>query len=344
MSESALNIENHAELVNYLRDRRIIAPDAMPALENLTGGVSNRTVLVECKGSSAFVIKQALSKLRVEAEWFSDPARIHREARGLEWLEKLAPAGTITPLMFEDRVEHLIGMVAVPRPHDNWKQALIRGEINLGYVEQFADLLGMIHRESLKHSDVLASVFSDRSFFETLRIEPYYRYSAQRIPGSKRFFGELIEETFATRLTIVHGDFSPKNILVHDGRLILLDHEVIHFGDPAFDVGFSLTHLLSKAHHVASQRTAFLECARLYAARYLECLHDFQWRHHVEQRAVRHTIGCLLARVAGRSPLEYLTEQERARQQNVAVCLMQNPPVRLSCLIDTFSRELACRQ
>jgi 5-methylthioribose kinase len=342
-SENPLNIEERDELIRYLRFQKIIPLQSDPVVRTLEGGVSNRTVLVESKEQAPFVVKQALSKLRVEADWFSDPLRIHREARGLEWLHKLAPAGAITPLLFEDRSHHLIGMAAVPEPHYNWKRALLEGEINLDYVDQFANLLGTIHRESLQHRTAIADVFSDRSFFESLRIEPYYRYSAGHVPETRAFFDDLIAETFETRLTIVHGDYSPKNILVREGQLVLLDHEVIHFGDPAFDVGFSLTHLLSKAHHVAHRRAEFLQAAQRYTKRYLEHLDGLEWRDSAERRAVRHAIGCLLARAAGRSPLEYLTPEERVRQNEIARHFTLQPARRLSDLIDAFSEELACR-
>src|SRR6185503_2499871 len=96
----------------------------------------------------------------------------------------------------------------------------------------------------------LQSIFADRTFFEALRIDPYYRAAGIRHPAAGKFYDRLIAETATVQETLVHGDFSPKNVLVREGRLILLDFEVIHFGDPAFDLGFSLTHLLSKAHHL----------------------------------------------------------------------------------------------
>jgi 5-methylthioribose kinase len=343
MSEYSLNIENCEELVRYLHLRQIIPAESSPLIRKLEGGVSNRTVLVEGEGIAPFVVKQALSKLRVDADWFSDPLRIHREARGLEWLHKLAPAGAITPLLFEDRSHHLIGMAAVPQPHYNWKRMLLAGGIDFDHVRQFSDLLGTIHRGSLQHRAAIAEVFDDRSFFESLRIEPYYRYSAERLPETRTFFDDLIAETFESRLTLVHGDYSPKNILVHEGKLVLLDHEVIHFGDPAFDVGFSLTHLLSKAHHVMACRRDFMKAAQIYTDRYLEHLGRLEWRDTAESRAVHHTIGCLLARIAGRSPLEYLTPEERVRQRDIALHFMSDPARRLSDLIERFSKELACR-
>src|SRR5689334_7158814 len=119
MSDVPLDIEQPGQLLAYLRATNRIARDETPQMKTLAGGVSNRTVLVKRASGEAWVLKQALAKLRVRVDWFSDPARIHREALGLRWLEKLAPPGTITPLVFEDEQHHLLAMEAVPEPHEN---------------------------------------------------------------------------------------------------------------------------------------------------------------------------------------------------------------------------------
>jgi tRNA A-37 threonylcarbamoyl transferase component Bud32 len=299
----------------------------------LPGGVSNRTVWLERPDGEAWVIKQALAKLRVAEDWFSDPQRIHREALGLTWLERLTPPGSITPLLFEDATHHLLAMRAVPRPHENWKNLLLAGEVRREYVAQFGQLLATIHREGYGRRDEVSPVFADRSFFESLRLEPYYRFTAQRRSTAASFLNDLVAETLGTRLTLVHGDYSPKNVLVHDGRLVLLDHEVIHFGDPAFDLGFALTHFLSKAHHLPWHRAAFLEAAECFWQTYAEVAGELARWPGLEARAVRHTLACLLARVDGRSPLEYLTEAERGRQRQVVLSIMPRSPGRLSELL-----------
>jgi len=339
-SGGVLDIERTNELIAYLRSRGLILGKETVEIRKLEGGVSSRTVLVRTETRPPFVVKQALSKLRVEVDWYSDPERIHREARGLEWLAKLAPTGTVTPLLFEDPELHVIVMTAVPEPNVNWKAALLAGDLHLGHIEQFATVLGTIHVKSAHQEAVISKVFADRSFFESLRLEPYYRYSAEQVPGTRAFFNDLVTETLATQLALVHGDYSPKNVLIHAGRLFLVDHEVIHFGDPAFDVGFSLTHLLSKAHHLVHRRALFVSAACAYVNRYLQLLEGVPWRTALEQRAVRHTLACLLARVAGRSPLEYLTQQERTVQMIVARNLMAHPPQLLSDLIAGFSERL----
>ena len=331
-----IDIERPEELLAYLRNTQRIAPDEVPAINVLAGGVSNRTVLVERPTGEAWVLKQALAKLRVQVDWFSDPTRIVREGLALRWLEQLAPPGTIPSLVFEDTSNYILAMQAVPQPHENWKKLLLAGKVEQDHVAQFGTLLGTIHRRAYERCEELAPLFSDRTFFESLRLEPYYAYTATQVPQAHEFLTALIEQTRGYALTFVHGDYSPKNILVLRGKHILLDHEVAHFGDPAFDLGFSLTHLLSKAHHLSAQRFTFARAALHYWHYYCQALGDDAWAGDLEARTCQHTLACLLARVAGRSPLEYLSQEERAHQQQVVLALLKDVPQDLPELISTF--------
>ena len=336
-----LDIEQPGALVGYLKETGRVGEGEEPVVRVLAGGVSNRTVLVEWpEVGEAWVVKQALPKLRVAVDWFSDPQRIHREALGLRWLEALAPPNTITPLLFEDRSNHLLAMEAVREPHENWKTMLLGGRLEKDHVEQFGRLLGTVHRGGYERREESEPAFRDRSFFESLRLEPYYGYTAEQVPEAVNFLSALVEETRARRDTLVHGDYSPKNALVREGRLVLLDHEVIHFGDPAFDLGFSLTHFLSKAHHLPGMRDDFADAAKFYWATYREVVEELPWAADLEERAVRHTLGCLLARVAGRSPLEYLDQGELARQREAVLALLPYAPENVTGLVEGFVGRL----
>lgn len=349
----SLNIENSLELLGYLRQRGYIGADETPAMQTLAGGVSNRTVLVTRTTGEAWVLKQALAKLRVQADWFSDPTRVHREAMGLRRLSTLTPPGTIPTLLFEDNEAHLIGMSAVAQPHTNWKELLLKGRVEQTHIEQFAQILGQIHKNAWQQREHFAAEFADRSFFESLRLEPYYAYAAQQLPTAAPFLHELIHATRQRMLTLVHGDYSPKNILIHNERLVLLDHEVIHWGDPAFDVGFSMTHLLSKAHHLVNRRRNFVHAAHLYWQRYqeaagVETAHasgtngadTAMWHSEIEAYSIRHTLACLLARAFGRSPLEYLTQSQREKQATAALSTIAARPTTLREMIGQFVDNL----
>ena len=335
-----MDIEDFGQLLGYLRDTGRIGPTEKPSIRKLSGGVSNKTLLLTRSGGESWVIKQALSKLRVQSDWFSDPARIQVEANGLRYLQQITPKGSTPSLLFLDTAENLLAMEAVPEPHQNWKQQLLGGEIDPQSFRQFAKLLGSIHRGSFSLRRELAPVFAGKQFFQTLRLEPYYQYSATIVEQAASFLKELVAWTLSRADTLVHGDFSPKNVLVHNKKLILLDHEVLHFGDPAFDIGFSLTHFLSKALHLPHKREALVRAAQLYWRLYLEEVREMPWVVHLDFRAAQHTLASLLARVCGKSPLEYLNSEERLIQRQIVIEMIEENYSTVDRVITGFPEKI----
>jgi 5-methylthioribose kinase len=333
---SMLDIEQPQALIHYLRADGRIEMDEEVTVTILAGGVSNRTVRVDRSQGESWVLKQALAKLRVKEEWFSDPARIRRESLGLQWIGRLIPWETVPGWLFEDPANHLLAMQAVPQPHENWKTRLLNGFVEMEYAESFGRLLGTLHAESNRHRTELPLELQDRSFFENLRLEPYYRFSGKRNKSVAPALDRLIEDTLAVQCCLVHGDYSPKNVLIREGRLVLLDHEVVHWGDPAFDLGFALTHFLSKARHRPRQRELFRKVAQRFWESYREAGRFIAGLQGLESRAVRHTLACLLARVDGRSPLEYLTAEEQVAQREQALRGLLQPPDNLDQLLSSI--------
>jgi aminoglycoside phosphotransferase (APT) family kinase protein len=333
-----LDIEQPGAALRYLRGRDELDADETPTVTVLPGGVSSRAVLVR-SDRRAWVMKQALAKLRVPVDWFSDPLRVHREASALRWWAKHVP-GAAPDLVFEDEREHIVCMSAVPFPHENWKSILLAGIVDAGYVRQFAATLARVHVHSAARLAELEEEFGDRRFFETLRLEPYYGFAASQVPVAAPFLRRLQADTRVVRATLVHGDYSPKNALAESGRLWIVDHEVSHLGDPAFDLGFSSAHLLSKAHHVVEARERFLDAARAYWRWYSVETRAEPWYEGLEKRAVRHTLGCTLARVAGRSQLEYMSEAEKVRQRDMLLPLLETPPSGFNELVDAWREAL----
>ncbi len=328
-----LNIEDPAQLLPYLRQNDRIGRSDRPRFTALKGGVSNRAVWVQFDHKPDWVMKQALAKLRVQVDWFSAPERIQREAAGLTCLDKLIP-GHVPELVFVDEGQHILAMSAVPQPHDNWKTLLLGGGTCIKLAREFGQLLAKIHNAALVHPQI-ESAFAEVRFFEELRLEPYYGYTATQVPQARAFLKNLIKDTRNRRFTLVHGDYSPKNVLIHQGKLVILDFEVIHFGDPAFDIGFSMTHFLSKAHFLRAKRRSFIEMADQYWRAYSADL-DADLAKGMQSFAVRHSLACLLARAAGRSPLEYFDERHRSRQKDIVLELMQREISALPELIDGF--------
>lgn len=315
-----VDIENINSLQYFLLKLGLIEPGEKISLQVLHGGVSNKTVLVHRKTGDQWVIKQALLKLRVMEDWYCEPERLEIEFKAMKWFSEVLPDGYVPKPVFFNKESNILGMMAVPQPHSNLKTLLLNGIIDSKLISEMGTLLGNIHKAG-KNLAQAKSLFGEKSFFKTLRLEAYYEFTSAQLPESKPFFDTLISETLETDETVVHGDFSPKNILVADGKLILLDHEVMHYGDPAFDIGFCLTHLLSKANHLDECRNHFREAAHIFWRSYRKI---YITGNAGEYRAARHTLACLLSRIKGRSPLEYLNKQQQENQLNIGLQLINN--------------------
>ncbi|HIG30749.1 MAG TPA: hypothetical protein EYQ50_24280 [Verrucomicrobiales bacterium] len=330
-----MNIENPNELISYLRQNGKISPGEAPLCRTLSGGVSGRTVHLTRLQKPDWVIKQARSRLKVSEDWFADPKRIHIEAKAMQTLGKLLPEGTVPGILFEDFDQHLICMEAVPFPHENWKAQLLNGIVDEHSIEQFAELAALIHRSSFANSQH-RNDFEDRRFFMSLRLDPYYAFAAKCVPEASDFLNSLIRETMSIRNELTHGDYSPKNVLVHQNKLILLDHEVMHFGDGAFDIGFSMTHFLAKALHLPEHRRNFIKAASQYWDHYHAemCVDSAR-----EGRCIRHTLACLISRVRGKSPLEYLSIEERSSLLLACLELLKTLPREMNTFIEAYENK-----
>src|ERR1700692_1017537 len=167
------DIEDFDALRDYLTARGHVTWGEAVSFKRLQGGVSNRTVRVVWADGRAWVLKQALWKLRVNVDWFSSPERIGVEAKALRWLNRLAPHGTTPTFIFEDMPHYLMAMEAIPEEHENWKAVLLSGRIISDHFEQFGLLLGTIHRRSSESISEVTKLFADTTYFENLRLDPY---------------------------------------------------------------------------------------------------------------------------------------------------------------------------
>ncbi|MFN0104071.1 MAG: phosphotransferase family protein [Bryobacteraceae bacterium] len=310
-----LTVENAA---GYLHDAGW--PGALQAsIQPLGGGVSN-TVLLATGPAGRIVCKQALEKLRVEADWRSRPERTLREADAMQAVAPLLPPGAVPRVLFIDRANCIYTMDAAPVGATDWKTALLRGQADPAPAAAAGRILGAIIRATWQHPAWEAQ-FNDQTVFDELRLDPYYRFTAARHPDCASHFNALIQSCRTRRASLVHGDWSPKNLLVPNSGVMAIDFEVVHFGDPCFDTGFLLCHLLMKSIHLPAHATAFQRCAAAFwEALDLEREIDWIW-----DGTTAHLAGLLLARADGKSPAEYLTALERDQLRRLAKILIKTP-------------------
>ena len=321
---SGVLLDDRERVVAFWRDD-LGRTDSPRTIDFLTGGVSSLVVRV-ATDDGAFVIKQALPQLRVEAAWFSRPERSGIEARCAVALSALVP-GSVPEVVAIVPDRSAFVMRSAPAGTETWKDHLLRGAISLGTAEAVGRMLGRIHATSARRAD-LATAFADTSFFDELRIDPYLRYVASRAPDLAPALDEVAAELLATGACLVHGDFSPKNLLVTpDGDVLLVDHEVAHWGHPAFDVAFVTNHLCLKAVAMRAHGDVlgYLDAASVVLDAYAREVGDLDLG--IGRFAARTTGALMLARVDGKSPVEYLTdEHDRALVRSIGRGMVLDPP------------------
>ena len=289
----------------------------------LGGGVSNSVVLVEAE-ADRFVLKQSLAKLRVEQDWYSDRGRIFRESAALQRLALVLSDAVVPKVLFEDRANFLFAMTAAPAHAQTWKEQLLLGDVREHTAGQIGDILGTIIASTWRDAACEAE-FGDQTVFDELRIDPYYRTAALHNPDIAPSLHQLIAESSKRRVSLVHGDWSPKNFLVAEGRVIVIDFEVIHYGDPAFDAAFLLNHLLLKSFYRQEWKARYRSAAMAFwTALQLRLPAEANW---FEAETIRHLGALMLARVDGKSPAEYITTDDlKAAVRRFARDLIVDPP------------------
>lgn len=289
-----------------------------PSVTPLTGGVSGETVLIE-QAPARLVVKRALDRLRVAGDWRAKPERAITEAAAMELLHQLTPAH-IPKLRAADPGRNLIVMSAAPAGWVSWKEVLL-GEVadpTAGIsptAAKLGELLGLWHDRTWGDARIAAR-FDDYEAYDQLRIAPFHCAVAAIHRSVADRIGECVRELRTTRECLVHGDFSPKNVLVGKDGIMVLDFEVAHFGAAVFDVAFFQCHLVLKALHMPGRASelgrgavAFLDAYRRFAGQ-------------IPARVGWHTACLLLARVDGLSPASYLCAATAERVRLLALELL----------------------
>lgn len=283
----------------YLIDKQIISANEAAEVEVLTGGVSNIVLAINTKDKK-MVLKQALAELLVAQKWEADQRRAIVEAHALELFHKLTPE-QVPNLLFLDSERFILILERVPIGSSVWKSDLLNSQIDPNVTAVLGTTLAQWHNFGEKNEAARAEFMED-SLFEQLRIDPFYRFVSAKNEPLRPVIGRLINELEIDKTTIVHGDFSPKNIMVGlDNQVYILDFEVTHVGNPIFDLAFLLAHILCKIFRTddTNEKKLLSKCADQFISSY-EVIRP------IAPSLSLHTALIALARVEGKSPVNYL--------------------------------------
>lgn len=304
----------------------------------MTGGVSSRVWKVD-SGERTFCVKQPLDELTVDAGWYAPLERSRYEARWNQTANGIAP-GSAPRVHYHDAERMVLVMDYLdPGRFQWWKSKLRDGGADCCDAMQIGDLLVRIHSAAAASPSVVER-FPPNDIFRIMRLEPYFTTTAARHPDLAAHLDALHRRTARTRLTMIHGDASPKNILIGPAGPVLLDAECACIGDPAFEIAFCLNHLLLKCLWRPDVTPGYMACFEAMADAYLAGV-DWEERDALEARAADLLPALLLARVDGRSPVEYITDEpDRDRVRRCARGLIARRPSRLEAVRRAWEREL----
>jgi len=325
------------DLLESLRRLGLLAPLEGARLTPLCGGVSSDIWLVEA-GERRHCVKRALPRLKVAVLWEAPVGRNAAEAAYMRAVERWLPRA-VPKVLGEDAKAGLFAMeYLAPEDHPLWKAELLAGKIDSEFAAAVGRDLAYIHAKSAAEPGVAAAFANDETF-EAIRIEPYLRATARAHRSLASRLEALARTTLATKRALVHGDVSPKNILKSALGPVFLDAECAWFGDPAFDLAFCLNHLMLKGAREGADRARYAVAFSALARTYLAGV-DWERPHEIEARAARLLPALFLARVDGKSPVEYLTrESERDAVRSCAAPLIAEPPSRLIEVEAAWSRR-----
>jgi aminoglycoside phosphotransferase (APT) family kinase protein len=292
-------------IARALVNMAIVSAHQRVGLVPLAGGVSSDVYRADLP-SGAICVKRALPKLKVAADW---RAPVERNRWEVEWMRI---AGGIVPaavprILGEDREMGCFAMAFLPPDrYPVWKAQLLAGTIDCATATAVGDALGRIHAATADRRDIAARFPTD-DIFDAIRLEPYLAATGRAHPDLAPRLDALVETTRTTKRVLVHGDFSPKNLLIGPGGPVILDAECAWYGDPAFDLAFVLNHLLLKGAWRPDWRNRYGDAYASLADAYFAHV-GWEPCASCEARTAALLPALMLARIDGKSPVEYLTD------------------------------------
>lgn len=308
-----IDISKLEVLEKYLIEKGSITAEDGHSIYYCGGGVSGTVAYVDRKTNKPMIVKQALAQLKTKETWKCDPNRMGIEYDSNRIYHELLP-NNAPEVYFYDDENYIYGREAVPDDCQMWKVDLMSRLLDFEIAKKAIETLVTVHNECANNKDI-EERFREKDVFYNLRIDPYILFTVKKYPEYKND-AEIVTEFLMNRsISLVHGDYSPKNIMVTKDRGIsVLDYEVAHYGHPAFDLAFFTNHLILKSIKFSEISEAYIAMLQYMVSIYFEKM-TFMDKNQMENETIQTLRFLLLARIDGKSPVEYLVDDADKQQE-----------------------------
>lgn len=323
-------------LAHMLEDADVPCKDIVE-IEPLLGGVSSDIVRFKTSDGNQYCAKRALKQLKVAQEWLASTERNQSE---IKWLKQANAIyqGCAPKVICESHPFSTVILEYLPKDdYFLWKDHLLAEQVDEDIATNVGEIMGHIHAKTLNQKNI-ATAFDNDTLFDQLRLDPYLRSTAKVHTDLSDKILAVLQDTATHKMALVHGDLSPKNILVNkqSKNPILLDAECAWYGDPAFDGAFLLTHFFLKSVYNPNSRRQYMQLARNFIKQWQSYIPN---EHGVDlQKRTYRLLPCIiLARIDGKSPVEYLDEPQRDSIRQATRALIAEGCCDLEAIVKKFA-------
>jgi len=300
----------------------------------ITDGVSSDIWYVKSK-LREFCVKRALAKLTVKEDWFAPVNRSNFEAEYFKTCKNINKLA-FPKILGHDKKKYILAMNWYNKDqYKLWKSSLLKKYIETKDGKRVAEILVKKHAHFF-NKKAIKDKFSNDKTFHAIRIEPYILFTSNSYPQYKKLFDKNIDNLSKNKKTLIHGDFSPKNILIGKDSPVILDAETACWGDPVFDLAFCNNHIILKSILNFEIKDKYISLSKCFLDTYISFLN---WENKDEfiERFLSLVPIFILARLDGKSPVEYFQKGHIERSRGLAKKLIENNVKTLSHYFQTWN-------
>ena len=300
----------------------------------ITEGVSSDIWYVKTETGFEFCIKRALKKLTVKEDWYAPISRSNFEASYFKACHNVNPR-SFPKILGHDKKNYILAMEWFkPKKYILWKKQLLDVAFDIKDGVSISDILNKKHSYFNNKFNFKKEFENDKTFYD-IRIEPYIIFTSKSYPEHKNYFIDAAKSLVSNKKTLIHGDFSPKNILIGPDFPVILDAETACWGDPIFDLAFCNNHIILKSILNSTNKKKYMLLSKEFIENYINKI-NWEDKNSFIDRFFKLVPLLILARLDGKSPIEYFQDKHVKKARTLSLKVLNNKIENINSFFSTW--------